>query len=403
MPPKAGSQTFLASTQNAQNFQVPGSDGNLYPITTRQYAPGTTPLSLDDPFLANTGGAATVRPVSVLYTPPDQHDGDVWKWSFDVQRELPHNMALTVGYAGSKGTHIGNSITNFNDPFTLSGTFRQENRPYPEFFDNANPELGVQGVSRIRYIDTFGESFYHGLQVKLDKRYSSGLTFGLAYTWSKAHGDGENGGQEGASWQNTLDRRGSRGLFRFDQTHKPRRELRLGNAGQEPAGHSGSTFWAIGSPTGLLSLRSGFPYRTHGASRRPRFGERERSAQLSPAEAELSDPTREVDGTTLRRSSARLAASPPARTYALTAISAITRCAGRARQQFDFSLYQELPNRPSAIACSFDGKRLTSSTRRSSAIPAASTSPAPTNSRRTARATERSAVCARRCASCSSV
>src|ERR687895_783471 len=64
----------------------------------------------------------------------------------------------------------------------------------------------IQGLGNIRYIDSFGESFYHGLQVKYDKRYSKGLTAGVAYTLSKSHGDGENGGQEGVAFQAPLNR-----------------------------------------------------------------------------------------------------------------------------------------------------------------------------------------------------
>jgi hypothetical protein len=45
------------------------------------------------------------------------------------------------------------------------------------------------------------------------------LALGLAYTFSKAHGDGENGGQENAYIQDPWDRRASRGPFRFDQKH----------------------------------------------------------------------------------------------------------------------------------------------------------------------------------------
>lgn len=138
--------------------------------------------------------------MSVVYLPPDYIDGDVWKWSFDIQRELPFQMAMTIGYAGSKGSHIGNSVGNLNDPRSPSVAYRQTNNQYPEFYDAVNAQKGVQGLANIRWIDSFGESFYHGLQMKLDKRFSRGLTFGLAYTYSKTHGDGEDGGQEGSGY-----------------------------------------------------------------------------------------------------------------------------------------------------------------------------------------------------------
>ncbi|MEZ5398050.1 MAG: carboxypeptidase-like regulatory domain-containing protein [Bryobacteraceae bacterium] len=262
MPPKAGSQVYLTSMQPAQTINTGvtnPANGAPINITTQRYAPGSNILTLDDPFLTRTAGQTVVRPIDVLYLPPDYVDGDVWKWSFDIQRELPAQVALTVGYAGSKGSHIGNSVINWNDPVKPSTTFRQENRPYPEFFDAANPQLGVQGMGRIRYIDSFGESFYHGLQVKVDKRATKGLTMGLAYTYSKSHGDGENGGQEGAGFTNPRDRRGSRGLFRFDQTHRTVANFVYELPGQNltgPVKHILGGWQA----NGIVTIASGFPF-----------------------------------------------------------------------------------------------------------------------------------------------
>ncbi|MEX2262628.1 MAG: TonB-dependent receptor [Bryobacteraceae bacterium] len=255
MPPKAGSQQFITSMQPRPAISVPGADGNNYSIITNTYAPNSNVITLNDPF----SGQGTSRATGVVHLPPDYKDGDVWKWSLDVQRELPGNVALTVGYAGSKGSHIGNSIGNWNDPITPQATFRQENRPYPEFFDPATPQLGVQSTGAIRYIDSFGESFYHGLQVKVDKRAAKGLTFGLGYTYSKSHGDGENGGQEGIALTNPRDRRGSRGLFRFDQTHRTVANWVYELPGANLRGAAGHVLggWQV---NGILTIASGFPF-----------------------------------------------------------------------------------------------------------------------------------------------
>jgi hypothetical protein len=259
MPPKAGSQVYLTSMQPGTVVPVTGVDGNNYNIQTQRYAPGSNQLSLNDPFLTRTSGVSVVRPIDVLYLPPDYKDGDVWKWSFDIQRELPSNIALTVGYAGGKNSHVGNSVINWNDPLQPATTFLQANRPYPEFFDPALPQLGVQGTGRIRYIDSYGESFYHGLQVKADKRSSKGLTFGIAYTYSKVHGDGENGGQEGAGLQNPRDRRGSRGLMRFDQTQRTVANFVWELPGANMRGVAGHVIggWQM---NGIVTIASGFPF-----------------------------------------------------------------------------------------------------------------------------------------------
>ncbi len=259
MPPKSGSLQFQSVTANAKTIGVTAIDGNTYNIRTRRFVPGQPVLTLDDPFLQRSGGSAVSRPVNVLHLPQDYLDGDVWKWSFDIQRELPGAMSLTVGYVGSKGTHVGNSIGNYNQAPPSPNTNIQARRPFQSFYDPATPQLGEQALGNIRYIDSYGESFHHGLQLKLDKRYRSGLAVGVAYTLSKSHGDGENGGQEGAQFQDPLDRRGSRGRYRFDQRHN----FVAHYVWELPGGAlPGAWKHILGGwqTNGILSIRSGFPF-----------------------------------------------------------------------------------------------------------------------------------------------
>lgn len=245
-PPKSGVQEF-------------NSVVDTLPSGTRRFRPGSPVITLDDPFLTRAGVQAAARPINTVHIPPDTKDGDVWKWSFDIQHELPFQTALTIGYAGSKGTHVGNSIGNFNDALPSADTNFQARRPFQRFFDPPTPERGIQTVANIRYVDSYGESFYHGLQAKLDKRFSRGLSFGLAYTLSKAHGDGENGGQEGAGFQNPRDRVGSRGLFRFDQRHNFVSHFLWELPG---SGLRGALKHIVGGwqANGGVTMRSGFPY-----------------------------------------------------------------------------------------------------------------------------------------------
>lgn len=259
MPPKSGSLIFQSVTDVAQTIPVTGGNGQPVNLQTRIFRPGQPILTLNDPFLQGAGVAAAPRPVALNYVPPDYKHGDVWKWSFDIQRQLPFEAALTIGYVGSKGTHTGNSIGNYNQPAPSPDTNVQARRPYQQFYDPAVPARGVQTLSTIRYIDSFGENFHHGLQVKMDRRFSRGVAAGFAYTFSKSHGDGENGGQEGVSYQDPLNRVGSRGRFRFDQRHVlvanfvwelPGRNLK-GVAGLIVGG------WQT---NGILSIRTGFPF-----------------------------------------------------------------------------------------------------------------------------------------------
>ena len=139
------------------------------PMSPRAFiAPAVPVLTLSDPFQAKTP-----PPTSVVMAPPDVKDGDVWKWNFDLQRELPGSIAWTIGYVGNKGSHNGNSIGNYNDALPSSNTDVQSRRPYQQYYDPALPQFGIQTVSTIRYLDSYGNSFYHALQTKIDKRFAA--------------------------------------------------------------------------------------------------------------------------------------------------------------------------------------------------------------------------------------
>jgi len=143
-------------------------------------------------------------------------------WSFGVQRELPFSILAEGSYVGVKGTRLGTSLIDVNqlDPKYLSlgslltqpvtsaqavaagilipysgfsGTVAQALRPYPQFLsipNQSNPN---------------GNSTYHAFQSKLEKRFSQGLNFLVAYTYSKTISDADilaGGGPSGQTYYN---------------------------------------------------------------------------------------------------------------------------------------------------------------------------------------------------------
>jgi len=339
-PPKSGSLIYTSVTDALPTVPVVGADGNTYNVLTRRYRAGEPVLSLNDPFLTKTGTTAVLRPTNLLHVRPNTKDGEVWKWNLDIQRELPTGMALTIAYVGSKGGHLGNSIGNFNQAPPSSNTNIQARRAYQRFYDPALPERGIQALANVRYLDSYGDSFYHGLQMKLDRRFSKGLALGVAYTYSKAHGDGENGGNEGASYQDPLDRRGSRGRFRFDQTHNFVTHFVWELPGKNLAGF---TKHIIGGwqTNGILSIRSGFPFTvTQG-------GDLNTGGNVRPdriADGELENPTRErwFDPQAFRRVTCNIPSRPDLCRYG-TAGYNILEAPGQ--RNFDFSIFKNFPFR----------------------------------------------------------
>jgi len=117
-------------------------------------------------------------------------------------------MLFEVGYLstiGKKLTIPGSATQNQVHPSQIDlvdsqGIAPQVLRPFPQF-------------SNVTMISpTFGDSEYHGVNFKLEKRYSNGIQFQTNYTWSKAmdnvEGRNELGGEAGnVPFANQYDRR----------------------------------------------------------------------------------------------------------------------------------------------------------------------------------------------------
>jgi Carboxypeptidase regulatory-like domain len=159
---------------------------------------GAQGLDLNPPFYGTFAFQADdITPVTTLSngfpvpTPPDVNSlsgnvfsqntnfrpGLIQQYNLNIQRELPGQMVLTVGYAGSHGTHLQTSGFPLNtappnlqiDPANL--------RPYPQL--NAITGFIDRGISR-----------YDSLQVKAERAYSKGLYILVSYTYSKGFDNG---------------------------------------------------------------------------------------------------------------------------------------------------------------------------------------------------------------------
>jgi len=99
-------------------------------------------------------------------------------WNLAVQREVLRNTLVEIAYVGSKGTHLL-GITDLNQ-VTLAARTAPANA---NAIANAiRPFLGYGPIDSI--INVF-DSNYHSLQASANRRVARGLTFGVAYTWSR--------------------------------------------------------------------------------------------------------------------------------------------------------------------------------------------------------------------------
>jgi hypothetical protein len=119
-------------------------------------------------------------------------------------------------------------------------------------------------------LDSFANGNYHGLQVSAQKRYSHGLTVGLAYTYSKARGEGygrnDPSGDVNSTYQNPRNRRADRQRYGFDVTHN----AVLNYVYDLPffQNSKGVVRAILGGwqTSGIVTLRTGFPFTVNGGN-----------------------------------------------------------------------------------------------------------------------------------------
>ena len=131
----------------------------------------TPDLNWTAPF-RNLGGSVQINNPYVLGNINERRTPYVMQYMMNVQRELDNHTVLEVGYIGSLSRKL-ESLRAFNESIPGATGTVLERAPYPEF-------------GRIQEVDGSGKASYNGLGVKLQKNFSSGLTYLVGYTWSKS-------------------------------------------------------------------------------------------------------------------------------------------------------------------------------------------------------------------------
>jgi hypothetical protein len=156
---------------------------------------------------------------------PNAKSPEVQQYSVDVQRQLPFDVAVEVGYVGSHTTHLtlgtGNvNINALNPSYFNSVGISALNETVPNPYYGLIGTGSVSGASVPRYLlllpySTYGainllfsdqnHARYDSMVVKAQKRFSKGLTFLSTLTWSRNEdessggpGNSLNGGNQNA-------------------------------------------------------------------------------------------------------------------------------------------------------------------------------------------------------------
>jgi len=219
------------------------------------------PISLANPF----GVLSPTSMINANTLNRENFEPRILQWSFGVQRQLPWDSVPDVSYVGSKGRHIDNTVELNNPDPGLSSlpTTPQHRRPYQFITDGLGGP--VRPISRIRWLDSGGNSWYQGLQVNYQKRLSKGLLANLAYAFSKAEGEGYGrnesfGSTNNGSYQNPRLRSADKSLYPFESSTM--RSLAGCTRSPRPAGSltaSAIRSSADGRPTASGRSTPGYP------------------------------------------------------------------------------------------------------------------------------------------------
>ena len=206
-------------------------------------------LNLPD-FLSSTNPAtAVLQPVTIppanapsgdlLYFPPNGKNPYSQTWNLSIQRALAADTLFEVAYTGTTGNRLF-VFSNINSSPPTTGT---PQKPFPT-------------LGNIRTYSNAGHSSYHALQTKLEKRFSQGLYFLAAYTYSKSIDNQSNGNDNAGAVpqepQDPFNLAAERGASSFDRTHR----FAFSGVWQVPVGR-GRTFQS-NMPRGLDALIGGW-------------------------------------------------------------------------------------------------------------------------------------------------
>jgi hypothetical protein len=243
--------TFGANYAQTQQ----GNRGNWpysFPQTVAGLNTSTPNAFFPNPFPGPAAGSAT--PLGCLQCLNVYHDSSrtpyVMEWTFSLQRQITPTLVAEAVYFGSHGVRITGQLMDNTAAVPGPGPVadRKQNPQFPAFINNGYNEF---------------HSYYQGLSLKLDKRFSKGLLIQGNFTWSKTMDQSDSLASGGSGQGNSNPTRYNlsqfRGLAGFDV---PKRlvisavytvPLKTGNR----IVNGIVSNWSV---SGIFSVDSGLPY-----------------------------------------------------------------------------------------------------------------------------------------------
>jgi hypothetical protein len=251
---------WAAIIQMTQNYQGSWPDTGTLQISNTN-TPGTVYTSAQNPFAQNGGNLPAATPfgssnVNYMVDP-------LWKnpyseqYNLGIEQQFGGRTVLSLNYVGSASHRMDvGGWYNTGTPCTTCTSFATRGtntgQPYPYTVPQKSWDHNAASAS------------YNALQASLARRFSTGLGYTIAYTWSKTLNEGGDGyfGVEGGVPEDPYNPKGSRGPASFDipqmLTANTNYELPFGTGKRFSTGNRFADY-AIGNwqLNGIFSARSG--------------------------------------------------------------------------------------------------------------------------------------------------
>ena len=192
------------------------------------------PIGRSQGALSGVGFALSSAWATEMKTPYNQ------QWNFTIQRHLTNNMMIEVAYAGNKGTHneLAQGDMGQLPPQLITPANRLLDNVSNPFFGLIDPSsvMGQANVQRGRLLrgpyalftsvgpgyPAWGNSNYHALQTRFERRFGGGTSMMLSYTWSKSIADSSDGiwNDSQGTLRNWYCRNCERSLSSYDVPHR---------------------------------------------------------------------------------------------------------------------------------------------------------------------------------------
>ncbi|MGH9663177.1 MAG: hypothetical protein ACRD9L_01985, partial [Bryobacteraceae bacterium] len=129
--------------------------------------------------------------------------------NFTVERQMTPSLVLRSSYVGTRGNHLSIALDE-DTPYPGPGAIAPR-RPYPQY-------------ASISAWEPIGISTYHALELSAEKRFSKGLSFMAAYTFSRSLDEGGGGNSADAeSRLNIQDPRNVKSAYGLSDFNYPHR------------------------------------------------------------------------------------------------------------------------------------------------------------------------------------